>query len=102
MIWFGNQGGLWGNAMTWFDHATGSVWSQPLETGDRGTAPRPAAGPAAVAAHELGRVARPYPHTVALRARGNRSGFDLQSMVIVVDLEVPRLPTRCRLSGAAA
>ena len=29
-IWFGNQGGLWGNAMTWFDHATGSVWSQPL------------------------------------------------------------------------
>ena len=27
---FGNQGALWGNAMTWFDHGTGSVWSQPL------------------------------------------------------------------------
>lgn len=27
---FGNQGALWGNAMTWFDHETGSIWSQPL------------------------------------------------------------------------
>ena len=27
---FGNQGALWGNAMTWWDHDTGSVWSQPL------------------------------------------------------------------------
>lgn len=27
---FGNQGALWGNAMTWFDHDTGSIWSQPL------------------------------------------------------------------------
>lgn len=26
----GNQGALWGNAMTWYDHDTGSVWSQPL------------------------------------------------------------------------
>ena len=27
---FGNQGALWGNAMTWWDHETGTVWSQPL------------------------------------------------------------------------
>jgi len=26
---FGNHGALWRNAMTWYDHATGSVWSQP-------------------------------------------------------------------------
>ena len=26
---FGNQGGLFMNAMTWWDHASGSVWSQP-------------------------------------------------------------------------
>ncbi len=26
---FGNQGDLYGNAMTWWDHGTGSVWSQP-------------------------------------------------------------------------
>ena len=29
-IVFGNQGALWGNAMTWWDHDTGTVWSQPL------------------------------------------------------------------------
>ena len=27
---FGNQGALYRGAMTWYDHATGSVWSQPL------------------------------------------------------------------------
>ena len=27
---FGNQGALYKGAMTWYDHATGSVWSQPL------------------------------------------------------------------------
>jgi len=26
---FGNHGALWMNAMTWFDHATGSIWTQP-------------------------------------------------------------------------
>jgi hypothetical protein len=26
---FGNQGGLFMNAMTWWDHTTNSVWSQP-------------------------------------------------------------------------
>jgi len=27
---FGNQGALYQGAMTWFDHETGSIWSQPL------------------------------------------------------------------------
>ena len=27
---FGVQGALWGNAMTWWDHQTGSLWSQPI------------------------------------------------------------------------
>ncbi len=26
---FGNHGALWMNAMTWYDHETGSIWSQP-------------------------------------------------------------------------
>jgi hypothetical protein len=26
---FGNQGGLFMNAMTWWDHESESVWSQP-------------------------------------------------------------------------
>ena len=29
-IVFGVQGALWGNAMTFWDHDTGSIWSQPL------------------------------------------------------------------------
>ena len=29
---FGNHGALYKGAMTWFDHDTGSVWSQPLGT----------------------------------------------------------------------
>jgi hypothetical protein len=28
-IVFGNYGALWMNAMTWYDHATESIWSQP-------------------------------------------------------------------------
>ena len=27
---FGNQGALYKTAMTWFDHSTGSIWSQPI------------------------------------------------------------------------
>ena len=27
---FGNQGALYKTAMTWFDHTTGSIWSQPM------------------------------------------------------------------------
>ena len=27
---FGNQGALYKTAMTWFDHTTGSIWSQPI------------------------------------------------------------------------
>ncbi len=26
---FGNHGALWMNAMTWWDHETGSIWTQP-------------------------------------------------------------------------
>lgn len=29
---FGNHGALYRGAMTWFDHNTGSIWSQPLGT----------------------------------------------------------------------
>lgn len=86
-IWFGNQGGLWGNAMTWFDHATGSVWSQPLGLAIAG----PRRGqridllPSLLTSWQAWREA--YPHTVALDARGGGSGFDLRAMVIVVELE---------------
>ena len=34
---FGNQGALYMNAMTWWDHETGSVWSQPIGAALGGT-----------------------------------------------------------------
>ena len=82
---FGNQGALWQNAMTWWDHSTGSVWSQPL-----GEA---IAGPLKGATLELlpsqfttwGAWRDEYPNTLALEAAGSATGFDLKDFLIVVD-----------------
>ena len=83
---FGNQGALWGNAMTWWDHDTGSVWSQP-----RGEA---ILGPRKGARLELltstlttwQAWSDAHPNTLALAVDAGRSGFDLDQMSIVVDL----------------
>lgn len=84
---FGNQGALWGNAMTWFDHETGSVWSQPI-----GEA---IAGPLKGERLELLPVSLTrwdswqdnHPDTLALAVESSgRSGFDLVDMSIVVEL----------------
>ena len=82
---FGNQGALWGNAMTWWDHGTGSVWSQPL-----GEA---IAGPLKGETLELlpstlttyGSWKAEHPGGLALDVPGGRSGFDLRRMAVVVD-----------------
>lgn len=82
---FGNQGALWGNAMTWWDHDTGSVWSQPL-----GEA---IAGPLKGRTLELlpstlttfASWSAEHPDGLALNAPGGRSGFDLSRMAVVVD-----------------
>lgn len=80
---FGNQGALYLGAMTWYDQATGSVWSQPLGAAIAG----PLAGaelrllPAQLA--EWGRWRAAYPDTLVLTAsdgaaaqpyRGRRPG----------------------------
>jgi hypothetical protein len=82
---FGNQGDLWGNAMTWWDHDTGSVWSQPL--GEAILGPRRGATlelvPSTLTRWSAWREA--HPETVALDAPGGRSSFALGAMVIVVD-----------------
>ena len=63
---FGNQGALYLGAMTWYDHDTGSVWSQPLGSAIAG----PLAGatlrllPASLA--EWGRWRAAYPDTLVL------------------------------------
>jgi hypothetical protein len=83
---FGNQGALWGNAMTWFDYDTGSIWSQPI-----GEA---IAGPHKGKTLELlptnlthwATWQTTHPGTLALDAPGGNARFDLEDMAIVVEL----------------
>ncbi|MBT8217633.1 MAG: DUF3179 domain-containing protein, partial [Acidimicrobiia bacterium] len=73
---FGVQGALLGNAMTFWDHDTGSIWSQP--TGEA------VAGPRKGQRLELLPVSfttwaswqETHPDTVALDATGGVTGFD--------------------------
>lgn len=97
-IVLGNQGALWGSAMTWWDHETGSIWSQPLGEAIAG----PLQGqqlellPSTLTTWEAWRTA--HPDTLALDIDGWRTAFDLADMAIVVDFgtesvayEVPAL-----------
>ena len=82
---FGVHGALWGNAMTWWDHSTGSIWSQPL-----GEA---IAGPRKGQRVELESAlfttweawVDAYPATRALDVPAGPSSFDLSDLLIVVD-----------------
>jgi hypothetical protein len=82
---FGNQGDLWGNAMTWWDHDTGSVWSQPFGEAILG----PLKGerlellPSTLTTWEAWRAA--YPGTLALDVAAWTTGFHLEQMAVVVD-----------------
>lgn len=84
-IVFGNQGALWGNAMTWWDHETGTVWSQPI--GEAIVGPRKGDKvellPSELTLWASWREA--HPETLALDARGGFDGFSLQQMALVVD-----------------
>jgi len=83
---FGNQGDLYLNAMTWFDHTTGSVWSQPFGEAILG----PLAGstlellPSTLTTWAAWRDS--HPDTLALDAFSRRSGFGLDLMTIVVEI----------------
>lgn len=83
---FGNQGALWGNAMTWWDHDTGSVWSQPL--GEAILGPRQGETlelyPSTLTDWGSWRAA--HPDTSALDVHGWSTGFHLEDMVVVVDM----------------
>lgn len=84
-VLFGNQGALYGNAMTWWDHRTGSIWSQPL-----GEA---IAGPLEGARLELLPSSltswrawwEAHPETLALDVPAVASRFVLEQMAVVVD-----------------
>ena len=81
----GNQGALWGNAMTWWDHDTGSVWSQPL--GEAIAGPRKGATleQLPVTFTTWGAWLEAHPETVAFDAPARNSGFDLAELSIVVE-----------------
>ena len=85
-IVLGNQGDLFGNAMTWWDHETGSVWSQPL--GQAILGPRTGETlellPSTLTSWES--WLRTHPDTAALDAPAGGEFFALEQMAIVVDL----------------
>lgn len=90
----GNQGDLFGNAMTWWDHGTGSVWSQPRGEAILGTlaGERLDLIPSTLTPWSSWKEA--HPNTLALNAQGGRSGFSLERTVIVVDLATETIAYR--------
>lgn len=92
----GNQGALLGNAMTWWDHDTGSVWSQPI--GEAVMGPRTGERLELMASRltSWGTWKNDHPETVALDAPGGNSRFDLARMTIVAEFgeEVGVYPIR--------
>lgn len=88
-IVLGNQGALWGNAMTWWDHETGSVWSQPLGEAILGplTGTRLELLSSTLTTWDDWRAQ--HPSTLALDAPGGQSRFDaetLDTVAVVVEL----------------
>ncbi|MCH7845863.1 MAG: DUF3179 domain-containing protein [Acidobacteria bacterium] len=84
-IVFGNQGALWGNAMTWWDHDTGSVWSQPI--GEAILGPRKGETiellPSSLTL--WGTWKAEHPQTVALDVTAGFDRFSLSQMALVID-----------------
>ena len=82
----GNQGALWGNAMTWWDHSTGSIWSQPLGEAILGPlrGERLELFPSTLTTWQSWLGA--HPESLALDVHAWRTAFDLDDMAVVVDL----------------
>lgn len=83
---FGVQGALLGNAMTFWDHDTGSIWSQP--TGQAVAGPRrgQVLETLPVTYTTWGAWRESYPDTRALDVPAGVTGFELERMAIVLDL----------------
>ena len=84
-IVFGNQGALWGNAMTWWDHDTGSVWSQPI--GEAILGPRKGERIELLPSNLTlwGAWKEEHPQTVALDVSAGFDRFSLSQMALVID-----------------
>jgi hypothetical protein len=83
---FGNHGALWGNAMTWFDHDTGTIWSQPLGEAIVGPLKGATLGVLPSTLTDWASWRNLHPDTKALVAPGEPTRFSLQQMSIVVVL----------------
>ncbi len=83
----GNQGALWGNAMTWWDHSTGSVWSQPLGEAIAGPRKGERLENLPVEFTTWGAWKEAHPDTLALVADGRPSRFALADFLIVLDTD---------------
>jgi hypothetical protein len=83
---FGNHGALWGNAMTWWDHETGSVWSQPIGEAIVGPLKGERLELLPSSLVSWGDWKQQHPGTVALDAPNFGDGYDLDQMAIVVEL----------------
>ena len=83
---FGVQGALWGNAMTFWDHDTGSIWSQPLGEAIAGPRKGQKLEAMPVTFTTWGAWREIHPETLALDVAAGDSGFDLARMAIMLDL----------------
>ena len=83
---FGNQGDLYLNAMTWFDHGTGSIWSQP--TGEAIMGPRTGTRlellPSTLTTWANWQAGHPDTVALAVSTRTNRFTLDRQAVVVVI------------------
>ena len=84
---FGVQGALFKNAMTWWDHATGSIWSQPLGEAIVGPLRGETVEQFPSEFTTWGSWRDANPDTLALDGPGGPTGFDLGDLFIVVDFD---------------
>lgn len=82
----GNQGDLYGNAMTWWDHATGSVWSQPLGEAILGEIAGTKLELMASTLTQWGAWLSSHPQTLAIDTFGFPMVVGLDDVAIVVEL----------------
>ena len=109
-IVLGNQGALWGNAMTWWDHETGSIWSQPLGEAIAGPLKGETLELLPVSLNDWSTWKAAHPDSLALDVDvGGPGGFDLQDMAIVIDFgteaaayPVPLLQARTLVNDVVA
>lgn len=86
-IVLGNQGALYKSAMTWWDHDTGSVWSQPLGKAILGPRKGERLKLLPSALTDWATWKEQHPNTHALDFEAGSAGYSLESLIIAVELE---------------